>query len=88
MSKCYLDYEGLTPNDLGAIVKIRDNNKVDYGVVFYIYPDGSFSAMSRTGFWALAERTNWERTGRKVDLSYIYKALEDAEAALGGDSNG
>ena len=88
MDKFYLNREALTKDDLGAIVKIRNGDKVEYGVVFYIYKDGSFSAMSKTGFWALAERTNWERTGHRVDLSYIYNALDDVEAALGGDENG
>ena len=69
----------IEPIEKGDVVRIIHEGEPDeYGVVVYVYDDGGFSAISETGFWALCERTHYEKTGKSIDISAIYKALKEA----------
>lgn len=67
----------------GDIVRITDaNEKCKHGIVVHTFDGGgSFSAVSQNGFWALAERTDWEKVGH-LDISAIYDKLKELDGFL------
>lgn len=70
--------EPATPADrfvVGDVVKIKS----DYALVVYVYDDGDFAAISRTGFWALGCKEHAEPTHFRMEISAIFEALKHAE---------